>query len=404
MSDIINEFVERAQMAKGDPQIQAALAADFALAARPEPEQAALRAGLDAAAVLHWFDTDLLDQMLEISATEALERLEALKSLPFVERYRRGESELHNVHEATRLGWRRQLALENQDGFRRLSIRAAACFADDRTPTRRIEYIYHLLCGDPNRGAGELQELSRDWIFYSHARPEDCYALAAALQELKDTALVEGRARASTLLAIGWAREMRGETAQLADLAKEALLLARDSTDRPMESGAQCLVGDVLQAQGHLPAAQAAFADSLAISQQLAEMDPGNTTWQREQAVAHSRVGDVLQAQNQLPEARAEFNKYLAISRRLAGQDPGNTAWQRDLAMAHNRVGGVLQAQDQLPEAQAEFAESLAISLRLAGQDPGNSGWQRDLAVAHSRVGGVLQAQNQLPVARGGVR
>jgi hypothetical protein len=221
MIDIVSDFLERAKKAKGDPQIQAALAAEFALAALPEPEQAALRAALDVAALLHWFDAYLLEQMLEISAEEALERFEALKSLPFVERYRRSEgelqSELYNVHEATRLGWRRQLARENPEGFRGLSLRAAACFAEGRTPIGRIEYLYHLLCGDPDRGAGE----SGDWFSHKHAYPEDTYALAAALRELEDTALVQGRARAATLLAIGSAHSIRGETTQLADAQNE---------------------------------------------------------------------------------------------------------------------------------------------------------------------------------------
>jgi hypothetical protein len=204
MADIISDFLERTKSAKGDPQIQAALAAEFAVAARAEPEQSALREALDVVALLHWFDAGLLEQMLELSAEDALERLEALKSLPFVERYRRSESELQNelfnVHEATRLGWRRQMAHENPNRFRRLSSRAAECFADDRTPTGRIEYVYHLLCDDPEWGAGELVELDRKWEA-AGAHPVDFYALAAVLRELIDTALVDGRPRAATLLA-----------------------------------------------------------------------------------------------------------------------------------------------------------------------------------------------------------
>ena len=52
--------------------------------------------------------------------------------------------------------------------------------------------------------------------------------------------------------------------------------------------------------------------------------------------MAHSRVGDVLQAQGKLSEAQAAFGEYLAISRRLAEQDPTNAGWQRDLAVAHS--------------------------------------------------------------------
>jgi hypothetical protein len=60
-------------------------------------------------------------------------------------------------------GWRRQMARKNPNVFRRLSSRAAKCFAKDRTPTGRIEFVCHLLCGDPERGAGELVELDRKW-------------------------------------------------------------------------------------------------------------------------------------------------------------------------------------------------------------------------------------------------
>src|ERR1700730_12612906 len=88
MADIVSDFLQRAKKFKGDPQIQAALAAEFAVAARAEPEQSVFRAALDAAALLHWFDAGLLEQMLELPAEDALKRIDALKSLPFVERYR----------------------------------------------------------------------------------------------------------------------------------------------------------------------------------------------------------------------------------------------------------------------------------------------------------------------------
>ncbi len=399
MADIIRDFLERVKSAKDDPQIQAALTAEFAIAARSGEEQPALREALDVAALLHWFNARLLKQMLELSAEEALKRFEALKSLSFVERYRQGESDLFDVHEATRLGWRRQMAGQNADGFRRLSTHSAECFAKNSTPAGRIEYVYHLLCADPDRGAGELLELSRDWISYANARSEDCYALAAVLRELEDTGVVQGRARASTLLVIGFVRELRGEIAQLEGLAAEVLRLAQGIRDEYLEFEAQRLLGSVLEAQGQLKAAEAAFAEVLAISRKLAEQDPSNAGWRRNLAVAHSRMGGVLEAQGQLRAAEAAFAEALAISRRLAEQDPSNAGWQRSLAVAHSRMGGVLEAQGQLKAAEAAFAEDLAISRRLAEQDPSNAGWRRDLAAAHSRMGSVLEAQGQLQAA-----
>ena len=396
--DAIQQLMQRLKETAGDTHAQAALAAEFALTTRPAAERETLRAALDAAAVLRWFDAGLLAQVLDIPAADASRRFAMLKTLPFVESYPGAGLDRRNVHEATRLGWRKKLFAETPERFRALSLLASACFAEDVSAKSRIEWIYHLLCGDPERGATELEKLDREWG--SQAYPEDRYALAAALRELEDTRLVAGRARAWALLVIAWVRYARGETAQLADIAQTALRLARENQDQRAEADAQCLRGDVSQAQGKLEAARAAYRENLVISRWLAESDPSNAGWQRELAVAHSRVGVVSQALGQLEGAQAAFAEDLAISRRLAEADPSNASWQRDLAVAHSRVGGVSRALGQWEAAQAAFAEDLAISCRLAEADPSNASWQRDLAVAHSKIGDVSQAQGQLEAAR----
>ena len=65
------------------------------------------------------------------------------------------------------------------------------------------------------------------------------------------------------------------------------------------------------------------IAQYLAIFERLAALDPANTGWQRELAVAYSRVGDVAQARGDLAAAEQAFAQYLAISERLAALDPG---------------------------------------------------------------------------------
>ena len=107
---------------------------------------------------------------------------------------------------------------------------------------------------DPDLGASELETLDREWS--DTARPEDRYALAAALQELVDTGLVWSRARARSLLTIASARDYRGETTQLAESAAEALRLALASEDRSAEADARCLEGDVFRVLGKLLAAR----------------------------------------------------------------------------------------------------------------------------------------------------
>jgi Flp pilus assembly protein TadD len=392
------ELIQRLQAAKGDTQAQAAVTAEFLISAWPKEESEALRSTLDAAAVLRWFDSSMLAKVLGISEEEAEKRFKVLDALPFVEHYGMRDGGFRNIHESTRLGWRKQFAARDIEGFRKLSIRAAELFAQDHSLIGRIEWIYQLLCGVPDQGATELEKLNREWS--SRAHPEDRDALAAVIKELDDNSQLQDRARLWVRLVIAWRRMDRGEAARLEEAASTALEMARSMADLRAQSEAQCLFGDVLAAQGKLVEAQAAFAEDLAISRRLAKQDPSNADWQRELAVAWSRIGDIEQARGKLGEAQAAFAEYLAISRWLAEQDPSNASWQRELAVAYSRIGGIEQARGKLGEAQAAFAEYLAISRRLVEQDPGNASRQRGLAVAYGRIGEIEQARGKLGEAQ----
>src|SRR5271166_5895783 len=389
------------EAAQGDPAKLALATVDLAYPALPDGERFVLKQSLEAAAIPHWCDEAILAALLEIPKQESATRFTRLRGLSILEPFPARGGNAINVHEASRLALRKRMASDEEARFRTLSRRAAAHLEEDSAPAGRVEWIYHLLCGDPKRGATELESLDRNWG--SCARPEDRYALASALRELEDTRLVQGGARVWVLLAIAWTRVSRGEAAQLADGPGKILDLARDAEDPRAEADSQCLLGDVLEAQGKLEAAQAAFEEYLAISRRLAEQNPSNAGWQLELAGAQSRIGGVLQAQGKLEAALAAFKEYLAISRHLAEQDPSNAGWQLELAGAQSRIGGVLQAQGKLETAQAAFGEALAISRHLAEQDPSNAGWKRELAVAQNRIGGVLQARGKLEAAQAAV-
>ena len=312
---LLDELGQALAAVADDPQARSAVAAEFLLRSRPPDEQAALAAAFDAAAVLRWFDAELLARVLQIPPTTTAERLRQLRALPFIEPYRSGAHELNNVHESTRLGWRSKLARETPERFRALSAAAAACFADDQTPAGRIEWIYHLLSADGESGANALETIDQEWA--SRAHPAQRHALATALSELEANGLLAGRARLWVLLVIGWTRVERGEAAQLAALADEALRLAVAAGDARGQGGACNLLGHVCQTRGQRDAALRAFTEALAISRRLADLDPGNADWQRDLAVAHNRVGGVLQTQGQLDAALRAFTEALAISRRL---------------------------------------------------------------------------------------
>ena len=46
--------------------------------------------------------------------------------------------------------------------------------------------------------------------------------------------------------------------------------------------------------------------------------DPGNAEWQRDLSINHDRIGNVLQAQGDLPAALASYHAALAIAERMA--------------------------------------------------------------------------------------
>jgi hypothetical protein len=127
--DTVHDLLQRLDQAKGDTQAQAALIAEFLLNTRPESERENLSKILDAAAVLRWFDVNLLREVLEISTEEAHSHSEALNSFPFVERRRRGSNEVCNLHDSVRLGWRRKIAKRDSAAFRLFSNRATKYLA-----------------------------------------------------------------------------------------------------------------------------------------------------------------------------------------------------------------------------------------------------------------------------------
>ena len=350
IDDLIGDLLET----QGDTQAQAILTAEFALTIQPQEERERMRSDLDAAAVLHWFDVQLLAHLLDLDETEARRRFDRLGKLPFVEKFPDRHVVMRNVHETTRLAWRKRLAMERPNVWQTLSARAADWFAKETAPVQRIEWIYHLLCAEPDEGARRLEEMDRVWT--STAHPEHRQALALALNELETSALLKGRARVEGLLCLAEVRSLRGETAHAEGVARKIEALARDIGHAPGLGRAFCLLGEVLETQGRLEVAQAAFGEYLTISRRLAEQDPSNVSWLRELGVACSKAGSMLQAQGKLEAAHAAFEEE---------QDPSNAGWQRELAVAHNRVGGVLQAQGKLEAAQKAFGQDLAISRRL---------------------------------------
>jgi tetratricopeptide (TPR) repeat protein len=97
-------------------------------------------------------------------------------------------------------------------------------------------------------------------------------------------------------------------------------------------------------------------------------------------------VGDVLQAQGKLEAAQAAFAEYLAISRRLAEQDPSNAGWQRGLALACLRIARIEADAGRNDTALSFYEESYRILAALVERAPGFVQWVEDKAIVEAEL------------------
>ena len=122
------------------------------------PEEVAT--ALWAVAIPHWFDADILAALCPELADRAEEIYRQLQTISCVEVFpERG----HNVHELTRNQLLEHLWQNNPDHFRAFSGKAAEHFKKGDSSKNQIEWIYHLIVVEPNRGRREFLNLSRKW-------------------------------------------------------------------------------------------------------------------------------------------------------------------------------------------------------------------------------------------------
>lgn len=162
--------------------------------------------------------------------------------------------------------------------------------------------------------------------------PEDWYALAGALKELDRSGLVAGRPRGWVVLSIAWAPWLHGEVTKLEEAARDSLLLARRFNDPRADAEAQCLLGDVFEAQGRLVEAQAALGEALTISRSLVEQEPTNAVWQRGLALACARVARMDANAGRPAVALRLYEEAAGILRTLTERAPDFAPWARERA------------------------------------------------------------------------
>ena len=145
-------------------------------------------------------------------------------------------------------------------------------------------------------------------------------------------------------------------------------------------------LADIARGRGRITQAAQLYQQALAIDQQQVQLDPANTSFQRNLSVTYSKLADLAGAAGNTAEAARLHQQALAIFERLAQLDPANTSSQRDLAISYSKLADLAGDAGNTAEAARLHQQALAIFERLAQLDPANTGAQRDLAVSYSRL------------------
>ena len=367
-----------------------------------------IRRVFEAAAIPHWFTKSTLANLLTADDLQAAEYVERLQRLPMVEPFPARQG--WNVHEATRLVLRAQLAAEKPEQFRRLSSQAAALFTGAQ-PSDRVERLFHLFAAQSPDAPALFSELWNEW--YPNA-PDHILALGAAILELDTTGspftgsndfrnLLAGRYLDLSDIARSFGKGRLAQTyTQTAATVLQHLIVAepdRGKFHRNLAASYDRL-GDLACDQGQSVSAKAYFEKSLQIADRLAATEPGRADLQRELSLCYNRLGVLAAAEGQPEAGRDYFLKALHIRRRLAQAEPDNADFQRDLCVSIGRLGDFARSQGESQSAQDYFEESLAIAERLAQSQSGRVDLQRDLSVLYNKLGDLARQQPEIETAQ----
>jgi tetratricopeptide (TPR) repeat protein len=424
----LEQTLLRLEAAKGDPAAIALAAADIVLAA----ENPNLAPALEAAAVPHWFDESMLRALLGAESPTASVWFEHLTGLAVVERFRAHKA--WNVHDVTRQALRRRLASSDEKRFRELSRRAASLVGGHEA-SHVIERLYHLLSADPDAGCEALRRVWKRWDRFGQIEP--LQALARNLDELRDQALLGGRARAYVLVCLISVRLERTELAASYQLAQEAVDLITDTGDELGRFDAYAALGDVLRTSGRTTEALAAYQQARSSLEHVYAEDADFVELAHERSELHTKTGRTFQERGELVNAHLHFDASMALRREAFQADPDNELKKVELAVSYADLGDVLLPTDRALEAEAQYVEALRLFDRMTGEvigaqrldenigrirlrlghaawvhgapadamehfraavevfrrcveaDPEHFGWRNDLAHAYHQIGGV---------------
>jgi tetratricopeptide (TPR) repeat protein len=161
------------------------------------------------------------------------------------------------------------------------------------------------------------------------------------------------------------------------------------------------LTGDALMKYfGDTQAALDAYQESLKISRQIAQNDPGSSQAQRDLSVSLNKLGDINLQLGNSQAALDAYQESLKIRRQIAQNDPGSSQAQRDLLVSFYKQGQILSKLERPQEALEFYRQALEIAEKAVAQDSLNATAQNDLKTLQGLVLGLQVQLKQFDAAR----
>ncbi len=234
-----------------------------------------------------------------------------------------------------------------------------------------------------------------------------------AMEYFQDMDAAEARAeilaqRAEALRQIGTARMDSAQTEQAIAAFRESLSITRELVERDPGRLDWNLalaqnhfhVGQVYWEQGDLEAAGREFLNQLNVVDRLALAEPDNAERLEHSGYAWTNYGRILESSGRYDEARAAYETVKSIFERLVALQPGSNEARLELGFAHNNLGKLKLSLGQLDEAESHFRQDLAVKQQVAAINPAHHLWRENLASSHYWLGIGLSLKGQWHEAR----
>lgn len=202
---------------------------------------------------------------------------------------------------------------------------------------------------------------------------------------------------AAALFEIAWMNSSSGLKEQALAAYQQSLAIREQlANESPADANRQAdlalthhNMAHVHREMGHLPASLAAFEKALTIRQRLAEDQPANDEFQQALALSYVGIGAVQAGLGNRADDIKALEKASEIQQGLVARRPGAPEFRNDLARTHYNLAVLHNDASQPAEALAELEKARALQDRLAKDSPSAVDYQNDLASTHQLIGRI---------------